>query len=204
MVPPDKWAMDPLIFWRHSLGCALVSSKIAKLIGYLDPEKVYLAGLLHDLGMLVNTVTCTEDFRECIRRARDEAVPLHVSELQYLGFTHCQSGKILAEHWKFSADLTSAIEFHHSTGSAIVADALVSLVHLSDLLCRMRDLGYGYYEAMGVDLASDPAWATLVKRYPTLAKMDMVRLTLDIEASMDEIVSVVDAVFKPQPTTTVS
>ena len=73
----------------------------------------------------------------------------------------------------------------------------MALVHLSDLLCRLRDLGYGYYEAMGVDFAGDSAWATLVQGYPKLADMDLARLAMDIDGSMAEIVAVVDAVFKP-------
>jgi len=196
IVPPDKWAFDPVTFWRHSLGCALVSRKMATLIGYPDPEKAYLAGLLHDLGMLVNTLACTEDYRMCIQAARDSHVALHRSEDEHLGFTHCQSGKMLAEHWHFSEDVMDVIEFHHAV-AAPAGKPLVALVHLSDLLCRLRNLGYGYYEAMGVDLAGDSAWATLVEHYPTLANMDLARLTMDIDGSMDEIVAVVDAVFKP-------
>jgi HD-like signal output (HDOD) protein len=199
IVPPDKWALDPITFWRHSLGCALVSSRMAKLIGYPDPEKAYLSGLLHDVGILVNTVICTEEFRRCFQRAREEHVALHCIEGKHLGFTHCQSGKILAEHWKFSADLIAVIEFHHQAMAAPIAAPLVSLVYLSDLLCRLRDLGYGYYEAMGVDLAGENAWAILVEHYPRLAQMDLARLTIDIDGAMDEIVDVVDAVFKTPP-----
>jgi len=196
MVPADKWVLDAKMFWRHSLGCALVSSKMAKLIGYPDPEKAYLAGLLHDLGVLVNTLVCTDDFRRCMQAARDGHVALQRCEEEHLGFTHCQSGKILAEHWRFSTDVIEVIEFHHHVVGLPASRPLVSLVHLSDLLCRLRDLGYGYYEAMGVDLAGEEAWATLVKHYPVLANLDLARLTMDIEGAMDEIVTVIDAVFK--------
>jgi ArsR family metal-binding transcriptional regulator len=50
---------------------------------------------------------------------------------------------------------------------------------------------------MGVDLAGDSAWATLMESHPALADMDQARLTMDIDGSMGEIVAVVDAVFKP-------
>jgi len=196
MVPSGQWALEAVTFWRHSLGCALVSCKLAKLIGYPDPEKAYLAGLLHDLGILVNTLVCSEEYRRCIQIARDKHVALEQSEAEHLGFTHCQSGKLLAEHWKFSADLVAVIEFHHTPAAAPVALPLVSLVHLSDLLCRLRDLGHGYYEAMGVDLAGDTAWAVLVEHYPALARMDLARLTMDIDGAMEEITATVDAVFK--------
>jgi len=198
IVPPDKWALDAVTFWRHSLGCALVSSKMAKLIGYPDPEKAYLAGLLHDLGILVNTLTSTDEYRECIREACDGRRALHLSEESRLGFTHCQSGKILAEHWHFSADVIEVVEFHHDLAAAPADAFLVSIVNLSDFLCRVRDLGYGYYEAMGVDLAGESAWAKLAGHYPALADMDLARFTMDIDGALEEITATVDAVFKPQ------
>jgi HD-like signal output (HDOD) protein len=198
IVPADQWAFDAVTFWRHSLGCALVSSRIAKLIGYPDPEKAYLAGLLHDLGILVNTLACLAEFRECIHAAHQSRVALHQAEAEHLGFTHCQSGRILSQQWKFSADLAAVIEFHHHPESAPVAAPLVSLVHLSDLLCRLRGLGYGYYEAMGVDLAGEEAWGVLVQNYPAVANMDLARLTMDIDGAMEDIAATVDAVFQPQ------
>ena len=102
---------------------------------------------------------------------------------------------MLAAHWKFSADILAAIEFHHDVSASNVGRSLVSLVHLSDLLCRMRGLGYGYYESMGVDLGADTAWTILVEQYPALAEVDLARLTMDIDGAMHEIISFVDAVF---------
>ena len=197
IVPVGKWAFDPVTFWRHSLGCALVSRKMAGLINYPDPEKAYLAGLVHDIGILVNTVICTDEYRTCLHTAVEERVPLHRIEQRLLGFTHCDTGKILAERWKFSADVLAVIETHHDLGAAENIGALVSLVHLSDLLCRLRDLGYGYYEVMGIDFTGEQAWAALVRNFPAIAKMDLARLTMDIDGAMGEIVALVEAVFKP-------
>lgn len=199
IVPADKWAFDATCFWRHSLGCALVSRKLAALVGYSEPEKAYLAGLLHDLGLLVNTLSCTDEHRKCFVTAREERGSLELAEKRLLGFTHCESGKVLAEHWKFSPAVVAVIAFHHHIENASSAPALVCLVHLSDLLCRLRDLGYGFYEAMGVDLARDHAWLNLLKHCPQLATLDLARLTLDIDGAMDEIIALVDAVFRPDP-----
>jgi HD-like signal output (HDOD) protein len=198
IVPPGKWALDPTIFWRHALGCALVSRKVATLISYPDPEKAYLAGLLHDLGILVNTIACTDEYRECFRLARENHVDLERVESQILGFNHCQSGKILAQQWSFSADIIEVVEFHHNPAAAPTAKVLVALIYFSDLLCRLRDLGYGYYESMGIDLAADDCWGILVNQCPAIANVDLTRLTLDIDGAMDDIVSLVDAVFKTE------
>jgi HD-like signal output (HDOD) protein len=195
VIPQDKWVIEPDAFWRHSLGCALVTQRMAKKIEYPEPEKAYLGGLLHDLGFLVNSVLYTEDFRECLRCAAEQQVPLHVIEEQVLGFTHCESGQMLCEHWGLSKELVYAAGCHHDVSLLPTAGPVACLVHLSDLLCRVRYLGYGYDEIMGVDLGGDAAWQTLIRTYPALENMDLVRFTLDIDGTMDRIVATVDSVF---------
>lgn len=198
VIPQDKWVIAPDAFWRHSLGCALITQRMAERIEYPEPEKAYLAGLLHDLGFLVNSVLYTEDFRECLRRAAEEHGPLHVIEEQVLGFTHCDAGQILCEHWGLSKELVDAAHCHHDVSFLPTAGPLACLVHLSDLLCRVRYLGYGYEEIMGVELGGDAAWQTLIRTYPALEHMDLVRFTLDIDGAMEQIVATVDSVFGAQ------
>ena len=195
VVAPEKWVFEAITYWRHSMGCALVCSWLAKLIGYPDPEKVYLGGLLHDVGILVNCMGCTEEFKRCIQTAREARRPLHEIEQQQLGFTHCQSGAVLAKQWNFPPDLIEVIEFHHDITKAPPERPLIWIVHLGDLLCRVRQLGYGYYEAVAVDLAGSEAWTRMVRHFPNLARLDLARLTLDIDGAIEEITQVVDAVF---------
>src|SRR5258708_27674001 len=52
VIPANRWIVEPTVFWRHSLGVALVCRKFAEILGYPDTEKAYLAGLLHDIGIL--------------------------------------------------------------------------------------------------------------------------------------------------------
>jgi putative nucleotidyltransferase with HDIG domain len=113
VVPQEKWVLEPEAFWRHSLGCALITQRMAQKIGYPEPEKAYLAGLLHDLGFLVNSVLYTQQFRECLRRAAVEHAPLHVMEEQVLGFSHCETGQMLCEHWGLSKELSDSARCHH-------------------------------------------------------------------------------------------
>lgn len=195
VIPQDKWVIEPDAFWRHSLGCALVTQRMAQKIEYPEPEKAYLAGLLHDLGFLVNSFLYTEDFRECLRRAAEQHLAIHVIEEQILGFTHCETGQMLCEHWGLPKELVDAARCHHDISLLPTAGPLACLVHLSDLLCRVRYLGYGYDEIMGVDLGGDAAWQILVTTYPALENMDLVRFTLDIDGAMDQIVTTVDSVF---------
>src|SRR5580704_686707 len=69
MMPRDS-KIDPVAFWEHSLGCALVCRHFARKIAYPDPGKAYLAGLLHDLGIVVNLWLLPNEFARRQRERR--------------------------------------------------------------------------------------------------------------------------------------
>jgi hypothetical protein len=119
-----------------------------------------------------------------------------VCEEEILGFTHCESGHLLAEHWQLSPELCE-VPAPHNLGIPNCPRPLVSLVHVGDLLCRVRYLGHGYDEILRVELGGDLAWQTLAMTYPELAQMDVARFTMDIDGAMDQIVATVDTVFGP-------
>jgi putative nucleotidyltransferase with HDIG domain len=195
VIPAKRWVVDPAVFSRHSLGVALVSRKLAEMIDYPDPEKAYLAGLLHDIGVIVNCMVAPDDFRVASDKAMREQIPLDEAEQATLGFTHSDSGRVLADAWKIPADIADAIELHHQIGDPQRGGPLVALVHLSDLLCRMRDLGYGYYEPRQIDFANEPGWLYLTMQFPHLAEIDFARFTFALDEYAKEVSDLVSTVF---------
>ena len=91
--------MDPVVFWEHSLGCAIVSRKLARAVGFEDPEKAYLGGLLHDLGHIINMVRQQE--KAALDSALQTRESLGTVEYKQLGFSHGQSGEVLGRFWNF-------------------------------------------------------------------------------------------------------
>jgi len=197
LVPQDKWVVDPAVFWRHSFGCALVCREFAERIDYYDPDKAYLSGLLHDLGIIVNSLAYTDEYRTVLAEALRSGRPLDEQEKQTLGFTHCESGVILGKTWQLPEAICEVIEWHHDIEHAPSTNPLIALVHLGDLLCRLRGLGYGYEEWRAIDLAADPAWPELARHCPKLANIDLARFTLDLDAFVVRITKLVDTIFSP-------
>jgi len=188
-------SVDHVSFWRHSLGCALVSQKLARLLRSRSAEKAYLAGLLHDLGILVNATLFSDQFASTLQRAKEQQTPLHEVEKEVLGLTHAESGRILAEVWNLPEDVATVMEFHHDVGAAPTAKDLVALVHLSDLLCRLREMGYGYYEALSVDFAGSPAWGVLAQHCPHLDRFDLTRFTFELDEYAEEVLTMVSNIL---------
>ncbi len=189
------WALDPTVYWRHSLGCAMVCRKFSEKLASADGDKAYMAGLLHDIGLMVNCLAFPSEFAAAVAYATKEQVPIDQAEQITMGFTHCETGRALAERWHLGDTVTQVIAHHHAVEASESARPLVALVHLSDLLCRMRDLGHGYYERQKVDLATDPAWFILLKEYRDLEGVDLVRFTFEMDEAMGKIYELVSTIL---------
>jgi hypothetical protein len=114
-----------------------------------------------------------------------------------LDFTHCDSGVILGKTWQLPGAICEVIEWHHDVEHAPPGNPLIALTHLGDLLCRVRDLVYGYEEWRAVDLAADPAWSELSRHCPKMATLDLARFTLDMDAYIARTTKLVDTIFSP-------
>ena len=90
-----------------------------------------------------------------------ENISLYNAERQTLGFTHCDTGKLLADYWNLPPDVHNVIEFHHAPEQAPPPAGIVAVVNLADWLCRLRGMGYGYDEVCEIDFHEAPAWNLL-------------------------------------------
>jgi putative nucleotidyltransferase with HDIG domain len=194
--PTVTCPIDVAVFWEHSFACALLAQRFAQKIGYPNPEAAYLAGLLHDIGIIVNFWMLPEEFSAAIDKARTRHVPLHEAEAEVLGLTHCESGELLAERWHLGPEMMETIRFHHHPESARQHRPLVAMISLNDLMCRMRRLGYGYDEECLVDFLEQPAFAILISEFPNLQKFDWARFTFELESHVEEVQQLVHLVYK--------
>lgn len=195
MMPRDS-GIDPVAFWEHSLGCALVCRHFARKISYPDPGKAYLAGLLHDLGIIVNLWVLPNEFIKAFEVAKRDGIPLHEAEQAILGFTHCESGRLLAERWELGADLTEVVSLHHTPEQARDHAGLVALVEISDLLCRMSGLNHGYFEKREVNLLDQHSFTVLSQQCSGLKQFDWARLTFELDSYLDEVHALVHAIYR--------
>lgn len=192
--PARNWIIDPAVFWRHSLGCAMVCRKFSEKLN-ADGDEAYMAGLLHDIGFLVNCLAFPDEFSRAMELAHRVGVPFDEAERETMGFTHQETGAALARQWNLGAHLIQVIAHHHAPEQSKSAQPLVALVHLCDLLCRMRGLGYGYYENVRIDLANHSAWGILVEKHRELEGMDLARFTFELDDAVDEIRGLVATIF---------
>ena len=129
-------------FWRHSLYCALVARNLAKQVGKCDPEAVFTAALLHDIGELVLFNRFPQQSKDALLLVLDSAdeLPVYQAERQIMGFDHAQVGGELARQWKLPKMLQECIEYHHNIRTEISFQREVALVHIANILALMAEV----------------------------------------------------------------
>jgi putative nucleotidyltransferase with HDIG domain len=127
--------------WSHSLGVGVAARALARKRGNIHPEKAFVAGLLHDLGMIILSVYRKDEFHEVLAYAHEHGVSYEDAELEVLGFTHADLGAEVAEAWSFPATHCEAIRCHHEPVRATLQPALTQVAHLADWM--VMELGVG-------------------------------------------------------------
>jgi HD-like signal output (HDOD) protein len=194
LLPSVSFGVNPSVFWAHSLACAMVAREFASRIGFSDPAKAYAAWLLHDVGVVALLWVSPHDFRRSFEHASSERIPLHEAEEMMLGIRHCECGRIIASNWHLPAELVEAIACHHSPRQAHANPGLTSIVSVSDLLCRLGGLGYGYTEDNQTNFAEEPSFAVLASQHRSL-RPDLARSTFETEGLLEEVRAVVARVY---------
>jgi len=102
-------------FWRHSLATALAARAMVKRMRarILHGERLFIAGLLHDMGHLVMAVRIPELLRVMRTRAEDAEEPMDEAERLVFDLDHAEVGAALMQHWRLPASLQMIAKYHH-------------------------------------------------------------------------------------------
>lgn len=98
-------------FWMSSVERALLARILASKQTLLDAERLFVGGLLMDIGHLVMYEHVPEMMETAIIRAEAEGKPLHVLEIELLGFDAAELGAALANHWQLPESLCNLIRY---------------------------------------------------------------------------------------------
>ncbi len=130
--------------WKHSVAVGVVTRQFACLVGKRAfAEEAFLAGLIHDLGLLVERQAFPEQLAEVIQVAAKTNRPFTEIEAEIVGADHQALGSALAAKWKFPRVLQIVLGYHHNVTS--LSDdyrILPSLVCAADTLCCRERIGF--------------------------------------------------------------
>lgn len=127
--------------FKHALGTAMISQRLAKLTGKASADIAYTAGLLHDIGKVVLDQRMNAMYPLFYRGVQLDGKELIQMEKNVFGVSHTQAGSRLAQRWSFPENLADIIAHHHFPETATVDPELCHIVYLADLIMSRFSVG---------------------------------------------------------------
>jgi putative nucleotidyltransferase with HDIG domain len=131
--------------WRHSVSVAVAANTLAKMSpNPVMADEVFVAGLIHDIGTLVERQSYPEEFAEVIRRCSESPeMDFLECEREVIGADHQAFGVGLTTKWKFPRHLRAAVGFHHNPESlSPELRNMAILIKVADVLSCQEKLGF--------------------------------------------------------------
>lgn len=172
-IPKERVDMDS--FWRHSIGTAIAARTLAIRRRVPNAERLFVGGLLHDVGRLVLFLEEPDAMAQALEQATAEGILLVQAERAVFGFDHADVGRALLASWKLPPALQEAVGRHHAPPPSGDGMLDAATLHAADVLSNALELGYSgeqlvppldpvAWEALGVDVAEVPLIALDVER----------------------------------------
>lgn len=156
-IRPD--AMDMNRFWRASMMRSLTARTISLSCEQTAPERMFVIGLLADLGHLIMYHALPMLALEAATAAQTSGEALHLVEQRVIGCDFAEVGATLMDHWKLPPSFAGVIgaQTLPRMGSEYAFDA--TILNLANHIVRADELALTSDDAAA---EVDPlVWATL-------------------------------------------
>ncbi|HED15864.1 MAG TPA: HDOD domain-containing protein [Gammaproteobacteria bacterium] len=171
-------------FWRHSICTGLIARRLAKQCRVLHIERLYVAGLLHDIGSLLLYGACPEKASEALMIANGDENILYQAENDLFGFNHATLGAHLFHSWKLPQTLINTIAMHHSPAEAGEGVMECAILHVADWLANSSELGSFMQEPATDFVLPQPDILEMVRVDPDNTEELMQGLNEELDATL--------------------
>ncbi len=128
-------------FWRHGIYSGILSRLIADKCQVLHGERLFVAGLMHDIGRLIIAYKLPKLTRAILDLCEQQGVGLYEAEQQILGFSHADVGAELMKSWNFPQAQQDVARFHHNPAAAQDNVLEVNIVYLANIIAQIAETG---------------------------------------------------------------
>jgi HD-like signal output (HDOD) protein len=107
---PPGWSMAK--FNLHSVGVGILSDLLAQRLEVAYAEGAFVAGLFHDLGLLLVAIGLHDEYKQISLLCQQEQKWAHEYEVQVLGMTHAELSAEALAQWNLPEQIQTAVRYH--------------------------------------------------------------------------------------------
>ena len=129
-------------YWYHSFFTALSTKYLAKKFwSYLDPEELWTASILHDIGKLIYIKFFPEHYKELNRYCKQNGCLFSEAEEHYKLPTSAYLGALLCHHWRLPSKVEDACKYHNLSHISEQGSDFQTIIALGNLLAVLSEGG---------------------------------------------------------------
>ena len=128
-------------FWKHSIGTAILTRELLTILDHnFEEEADYVAGLLHNLGVLILAITFPDRFQSIYSKEYQNTKEVIANEKKLIGWDHAKIGAYYLWNHHISDELVDSIHWHNEPSQAKENKYLASAIQVSDQI--VNELGF--------------------------------------------------------------
>jgi putative nucleotidyltransferase with HDIG domain len=142
---PDAFAFGRVDLWQHSLATAVAAQALAQHRTDEQPEFVFTAALLHDIGKTLLSRVAGEEYAEILRTCAETNTSVHAAEREAFQTDHTEVADRLLRAWKIPERMVSAVAGHHWPEKVREENrGLAALIYAGDVMAYRISQGNGF------------------------------------------------------------
>ena len=138
----DQQVMSMDVYWANSFFSGLVARELARRCFLVDSERMFVEGLLREIGHLIMYDQLPEQSEQALRESAQTGKPIHLVEQQQLGFDFTEVGQA----WQLPKNLGIAIRHQNQPSGTPDHGFEAALLNMANALTEGFQSPNGYME----------------------------------------------------------
>jgi len=135
----DEQGFSRMNLWFHSATVAILGQMISMRIFGKKGDDVFMAGILHDVGMIAEDQLAGDQLRQAAKLYKAGDRSLISCEQEIIGTDHCEVGAMLAERWNISPEIIDAIGNHHNETRPYPESSVTGIIQIAEYFAGTMD-----------------------------------------------------------------
>ncbi len=146
-IPADLMNMTE--YWHYAISTGAYARTLAKRCDVLHGERLFVMGVLHDIGRLAILQHLPEQARDILLIAERDDDLLSAAEQDVLGFDHAEVGHALVKQWGLPESIQQVVRYHHALEEVGDFGLETALVHIGCVVASGESWGHDLDDSIG-------------------------------------------------------
>jgi len=127
-------------FIKHTFTCAAFSKILSSFLYLANPNETYMAGMLHDIGIIIMYSHFREEWDRIVYIIKSEKKYRLQAEKEVLGLDHGYMGGLFLNLWNIPEPIVESVMFHHEIESSKIYRDYTFVVNIANSLSNKLKL----------------------------------------------------------------